>query len=545
MDLERLSVRLRPRIGWESADLGFALARTWRRPIYRAWLTVAAPLAILLVLWLGGTGLLVFWWLLPLGESVVLFTLSRAVFGSVPAWKQTLRAAPGLWRQAAGELLLRRLIPNRVLLLPLAQLEGLRGKARRQRASVLNAGRDVTSLLAIAFVFFEAGLWIAVIGLAVLLTPSWLGIDWVRIAEGFFTGSLPRGASSAVWLLAAGIVLALHPLYVSAGFALYLNRRTDLEGWDLEIAFRRLARRIEKLGLSAEAREASPPDEAPAPSSVSPALVIGLVVSIAALSVAEPARASGDPSSTPAVQSETDPAEATQAVAESADWPGPPERDPRRLIREIMERPELQREQKVVRWRLRDDLLDDLPAGSDSSSSSRPNVALVWIVRTLAAVGEPLLWLVAATAILLLLRAAWRRLPEGPEPDQGRDRLPPEQLFGLDLRPETLPADVPGEAEALWGAGRPAAALSLLYRGALGRLVAGGLELRESFTEDDCLRASVSKLESRRFEFFSELTRAWQRVAYAHRVPEESSARRLWSSWGEHFGSSEASRGSS
>ena len=39
----------------------------------------------------------------------------------------------------------------------------------------------------------------------------------------------------------AAAVLVLEPFYVAAGFALYLNRRTLLEGWDIEVALRRIA----------------------------------------------------------------------------------------------------------------------------------------------------------------------------------------------------------------------------------------------------------------------------------------------------------------
>jgi len=41
----------------------------------------------------------------------------------------------------------------------------------------------------------------------------------------------------------AAAVLLLEPFYVAAGFGLYLNRRTLLEGWDIEVALRRIAER--------------------------------------------------------------------------------------------------------------------------------------------------------------------------------------------------------------------------------------------------------------------------------------------------------------
>ncbi len=556
MDLERLSVRLRPRGGWESVDLGLALARTWWRPVYAIWLTLAIPLALLLVgLW-GGRGLLLFWWLLPLCESVVLFTLSQAVFGSAPSWKETLRAAPGLWRRSAGELLSRRLHPTRVLYLPLGQLEGLRGKQRRQRATALAAGQDVSGMLVIAFLVFELGLWLAVIVFAMMMTPGWMGIDWGHLTDRFFDGTLARSGYFATSMLAVAAVLALHPLYVSAGFAIYLGRRTELEGWDLEIDFRRLARRMKALRLEASGDEAPPrgasgpadaggsvpakpggPESAGTGAALASALAIALASSLA-LAAPGLVQAQDDPSVQAAPPAEPAAEPAGDGEVEQEDplepgvWAGDPQRDPRRLITEVMSRPELQREKKVVRWRLREDLFADRAP----DSSSGPSPVLIAIVRIIAAIGEPLLWLAAAVGLGLLLRAAWKRLPEAQTADRDRKPLPPERLFGLDLRPESLPDDVPGDAEALWRAGRHAAALSLLYRGALGRLAAGGLELRASFTEDDCLRAAGAGLEPRRQDFFTDLTRAWQSVAYAHRVPEGSRASRLMSGWAEHFG---------
>ena len=35
------------------------------------------------------------------------------------------------------------------------------------------------------------------------------------------------------------VILFLEPFYVGAGFAMYLNRRAELEAWDIEQEFRR------------------------------------------------------------------------------------------------------------------------------------------------------------------------------------------------------------------------------------------------------------------------------------------------------------------
>jgi len=50
-------------------------------------------------------------------------------------------------------------------------------------------------------------------------------------------------ASVADALVYAAAIFFLEPFYVAAGFGLYLNRRTLLEGWDIEVALRRIAER--------------------------------------------------------------------------------------------------------------------------------------------------------------------------------------------------------------------------------------------------------------------------------------------------------------
>src|SRR3954465_10461200 len=84
--LTALAVALRRRTPWEATDLGLAMLQRWWRPVYAAHALVVAPGALGLVA-LGWTfdavwaAMLVFWWLEPLYDRVVLHVLSRAVFG--------------------------------------------------------------------------------------------------------------------------------------------------------------------------------------------------------------------------------------------------------------------------------------------------------------------------------------------------------------------------------------------------------------------------------------------------------------------------------
>ena len=52
-------------------------------------------------------------------------------------------------------------------------------------------------------------------------------------------------------IVAAVAMTVIEPLYVACGFTLYLQRRTALEGWDIELRFRQLASRIEGLARAA------------------------------------------------------------------------------------------------------------------------------------------------------------------------------------------------------------------------------------------------------------------------------------------------------
>ena len=40
------------------------------------------------------------------------------------------------------------------------------------------------------------------------------------------------------------VLVVWEPIYVACGFSLYLNRRTVLEAWDIELVFRRMRQRL-------------------------------------------------------------------------------------------------------------------------------------------------------------------------------------------------------------------------------------------------------------------------------------------------------------
>jgi hypothetical protein len=244
-----IAITLRRRSPWEAMDLGFTMLRRWWRPVYGAHALVFIPLSCLLiaaawiynVMWLA---ILLVWWLEPLYDRVVLHVLSRAVFGEVSTARFVLH--PSQW--SAGlfwALTFDRFDLARSFNLPVRQLEGQRGRERRARKSVLGRRtRSYAVWLTVVWVHFEAVLIWSAGAAAGLLLPA--QAERARGSEdAFFSGLFEwlQRASLEDALVYAGVIFLLEPFYVAAGFALYLNRRTLLEGWDIEVALRRIAER--------------------------------------------------------------------------------------------------------------------------------------------------------------------------------------------------------------------------------------------------------------------------------------------------------------
>jgi len=240
MRAEQLALGLRPRPMFEAADLGVRMTQQAAPTLLRAWL----PLALMLLGLCGATLELAAWlpsallWLFkPWLDRGLLHIYARQAFGEptrfAEAWAAR-GAAP--WGPLLYQLTLARLSPWRAYTMPVRQLEGQTGRARRQRIRQLLAGHQ-GAVLMLQFVCanVEFLLFTALVSLAIWFLP---GLEWSD-----FTGlvsrddhSLPVGA--ALFAAYAAMVLFVEPFYVAAGFCMYLNRRVELEAWDVEQALR-------------------------------------------------------------------------------------------------------------------------------------------------------------------------------------------------------------------------------------------------------------------------------------------------------------------
>lgn len=244
-----VTARLRPRTGWESQDLGLAMVRGMIGRLLVQWLVVLLPIwaALTVLLWDRPILLLlIVWWLKPAYDRLPLFSLGRRLFGQETRLRDFLRAVPKLL--FVGNiyfLTFGRFSFYRSFSMPVKVLEGGAFSAYRRRVSTLLRVGDST-VFWVTFAWFVATV-LGVIG-CYLFLDSWSESAtsaeiWARLF-----GRSWRDADLELWrtiaLLYMFVVTITEPFYVGSGFGLYINARSHLEGWDIEVAFRTLAARI-------------------------------------------------------------------------------------------------------------------------------------------------------------------------------------------------------------------------------------------------------------------------------------------------------------
>src|SRR6185295_15701064 len=96
-----------------------------------------------------------------------------------------------------------------------------------------------------------------------------------------------------------------------------------------------------------------------------------------------------------------------------------------------------------------------------------------WMVQTTRWIADSARWFLRIVGaallgmvVVYLLRRRTRRLAAA-----DITFTAPTHVRDLDIRPETLPDDIGAAARALWESGDRRAALALLYRGMLSRLI--------------------------------------------------------------------------
>ncbi|MAG32639.1 MAG: hypothetical protein CL908_17280 [Deltaproteobacteria bacterium] len=505
MDLARGAASLRPRGPWEAVDFGFALAREHYLQLVLTTALLVLPLAtILLALLPSQIHWLTFfvWWMKPAWERVHLFVLSRSLFGARPSIRETLRAFPEYGRRDLWPwLTLRRVSPTRSFDLPVTLLEGSKWGERSRRLGVLHRGRFTGSgiMLTILLAHMELALLLAILLLLQLMVPDLIDFNLGQWALGLEEGVAPGGAVFTYYLTIV-VSLLVAPFYVAGGFSLYLHRRTALEAWDLELAFRRMASHARQALARRGSRAAS--------------FAIASIVTTASLQGAPPARAES-----------IDPAQARES------------------IRAILEGSDFHHVEtiSIPRFILEQELED---------SQDESNEFAQWLMGLFDAMAGSFEVIIVTLAMAFVAWIAVRVLAQskpwrggGPRRSATPRRASPVELFGLEVTEESLPEDLPRLARTLVHGGDARGALALLYRGALARLgLLYGAELSRGVTERECVDAVRPLLPESGAGYFQALTGAWIRCAYGHLEPDAQRLEGLcfeWQEWFEQRGESE------
>ena len=496
MDLEKLTVEIRPRTSLQGIDLGFAMAREWFLPLWKAYLVTAVPAALILHVLLFHhpfAAVLAVWWFKPLYETFLVYWISRAVFGEKPSLKYMLSICSSILRPYLfTRLTFRRFSPNRSFFAPVMLLEGLGKKAYQQRVSVLSGNRSAGAGLTIMCMVFEFILEVSLLVLFILMVPdTLLQVDFKSVL--FADTAMGIILKNTVYI---GAVSVVAPFYTAAGFGLYLARRTELEAWDIEIRFRRLEQRYTKKTKSG-----------------SSALWAALILAGCAVLAPETLLA--------------------EDAAVSREKAGD-------IIEKVLSHEDFGKEKTVNYWRIKDtdqEVKKELPAWL---SFLDPVMKWLRAVSKAAGVtGEFLLWITAGTAVAYILyRSGIHRIrfPLKTKGSRSSEKTPAE-LFGLTITADSLPDDMKAKAEELIQNNNIQGALSLLYRGVLFRLVHDHcLDIPEGATEGECLKIVAAGQRADEVRLFSALTEIWLKAAYAHILPEESLLEDLLDRTGKLYG---------
>nr|WP_315476946.1 hypothetical protein [uncultured Undibacterium sp.] len=520
MQLDQLQIDLRPRPNAHALDLGFALLRSNAAVVYITWLMLWLPTIFLCGLaayflprigFFGGAWwLLIAWWIRPLLERAPLYILSRRVFGESVSWQQALRAWPSQCGGGWFRLLVwwRLFSGGRGLYQPIWQLEGARGKAAANRIRVIgNKTIGSATWFGIACAHFEGLLQLGLFALIGLFMSD----DHMVNPLTFFTSSV-TGPNSSLWLflsfaayaISAGII---GPVFVACSFTLYLNRRACLEAWDIEIMLRQIeAPQVKKKSAHTK-------------------ILAGFLIVCFSSFLLPPTDVYAADQAALIKPNSEEKCEKPKWLKEGSGERGEPQSKQQQEIRKDIDTIYQAEE-------LRPYLCQEIWKRPDKTTPKRDKVDL-----SLLAIVLKYIAIIAGVFFVGWLLFRYRSqifgftLPE-------RKRFATE-VGGLDIRPESLPDDITGSAMNLWKSGQQRAAIALLYRATLSRVVnEHEMQISQGATENDCLRLakiahSLYELDLPRLRIMETCTTIWLNAAYAHRFPDNIAL--LCQDWDREF----------
>lgn len=541
MNLNKLCINPRARTPWEAIDLGCKLAMQWFKPLF---LLYAIPfycvaLVSILVSYLFSEyfifiGLFITWLLKPIYERAPLFFASRALFNDKPSVKTVFSNFLKINRLNFFQwLTLRRLSPTRSFDMPVTVLEGLSGSVRSKRIGIIHV-RGSGEALALTFICntIEMLLVIGAYALLLLIVPEPYNgqmLDLISESVG--------GYSVLYGLIYVILAPLIGPFYICAGFILYINRRVQLEAWDIDIQFQKIAGKEKYRTLFNSI------------SLLTCTALLGLTLFSSQPSLAQTVEET--PTETTDITEET--TDLTNVELDEKQRSALAEESKQQIL-DITEGSDFNRTKEVTKWRLKtQDNVDDeslfsklgnairdfferlLGDGIDAKPIDKPSIDLASLILKFTLIAL----LVAAIAYLInryksnfaFLNKRFKRS------NRAINHKPvPETLFGLSVTKHDLPQNVPDEVIHIFDTEGPRKAVSLLYRACLSHLIhEKGFQFRESQTEEECLNIVRKSGNSLDTNYLRDVTHLWQSLAYGHTQPARKKVEDLCLNWQKVF----------
>lgn len=504
MNFDDVRIEVRPRSPFEAIDLGFVMARQWFIPMWLIWISMAVPVYVaahLLFYFLAYKYIfvagIILWWLKPVYEKPIVLWLSRAFFNEKISFKEIAQQYFTINKlRLFADLTYLRFSPNRSFLMPVAVLEKLKGKDYANRVRTLGHNQTAGIGLTLVCIVFNTVLNLSILLLVFFLLPEdlqWTSFEDLIMSRGFLQTLFLRSAA----IISMSVVA---PFYIAAGFALYINRRTELEAWDIEISFKRLMTRKAK-------KEQNNRKIMNKTLNVS----IGVFCLFASSFILF-----------------SDPVYASYVSSEKASI----------TINKVIDHSDFGKKETTTSWKLKEfDKVDfDLPQWLKDflESLGFENKWAQNIPKFTGIILEILAWIGGGLAVVFLLYKIGQKRQFFKYDGRNSKKVgnTPSKLFGLDLSKESLPDDVMYNVREFLNKNEIRNALSLLYRGTLVKLVNEfSLKIPKSATENECVKLVMLKREKAEIKFFKKLTEAWLTMAYGNILPEREMLEEVCQNW--------------
>jgi hypothetical protein len=228
-------LKLRPRSNWEASDSGILI---WRNSIAYILLLFGIPFLLCVIILasfnssLSFFGILILWWFKPFFDRLILQVISIRFFRSDADYKIIRKKLmKNIFTGLIGDLAWRRLSLYRSARMPIRILEGNKGKIIKQRIKNLkDGGLDFCAFLTSLCVIIE----IVLFGVFAFFLYGFFA-EYSNFTFDLISNYFPQ-VSFALLILYALIIFIVEPLYMCMGFGIYINSRSIVEGWDIELS---------------------------------------------------------------------------------------------------------------------------------------------------------------------------------------------------------------------------------------------------------------------------------------------------------------------